>query len=143
MSVDPVPAGPSAALRASVAGLAALRLGFGVYAAARPRQVADGVGVAPEQREAAVPYVRALALRELVLALGAYAAFRSGRSGAGWVAAMAASEAFDALVYELLAELGTLEPARAHRSTALALSGAVPEALTALALVRAGRGSHH
>jgi len=139
MSGDPVPAGPSAALRASVAGLAALRLGIGGWAALRPRQVAESVGVAPEQREAAVPYVRALAARELLLAVGTFMAYRRGRSGAGWVAAIAASDAFDALVYELLAELGTLDAAKAHRSTVFAMSGAVPEAVTAIALMRAGR----
>jgi hypothetical protein len=49
---------------------------------------------------------------------------------------MAASDLFDAVVYELLAELGTLDRARARRSTLLALSGAVPEAATAVALAR-------
>jgi hypothetical protein len=141
MSVDPVPSGPSAALRMSVPLLGALRLGIGGWAAARPRQVADGVGVSAEQVEAAVPYVRALAARELVLAIGAFAAYRRGHSCAGWVAAMAASDAFDALVYELLAEIGTLDAAKARRSTQLALSGALPEAATAVALARASRVS--
>lgn len=143
MSVDPVPAGPSAALGASVPLLGVLRLGIGGWAALRPRRVADGVGVSAEQNEAAVPYVRALAARELVLAIGAITAYRRGRSGAAWVAAMAASDAFDALVYELLAELGTLEAAKARRSTLLALGGAIPEAATAVALARASRLSHH
>lgn len=142
MSVDPVPAGPSAALRMSVPLLGALRLGIGGWAAARPRRVADGVGVSADQREAAVPYVRALAARELVLAIGAFTAYRRGRSCAGWVAAMAASDAFDALVYEVLAELGTLDAAKARRSTLFALSGALPEAATAVALARASRASH-
>jgi len=141
MSVHPVPAGPSAALRASVPLLGALRLGIGGWAAVAPGRVADGVGVSADQREAAVPYVRALAARELVLALGAFAAYRRGRSCAGWVAAMAASDAFDALVYELLAELGTLDAGKARRSTIFALSGAVPEAVTAVALARATRAS--
>jgi hypothetical protein len=56
---------------------------------------------------------------------------------------MAASDAFDALVYELLAELGTLDASKARRSSVVALTGAVPEAVTALALARAKRGSHH
>jgi hypothetical protein len=139
MSQEPVLAGPSAALRTSVALLGGLRLGIGGWAAARPRHVAEGVGVAPDQVAAAVPWVRALAARELVLAAGAFAAYKRGHSGAGWVAAMAASDAFDALVYELLAELGTLDKAKARRSTWFALSGAIPEALTALALSRASR----
>ena len=142
MTQDPVLAGPSAALRASVALLGGLRLGIAGWAAARPRRVADGVGVSADQREAAVPYVRALALRELAIGVGAVAAYRRGSSGTFWVAAMAASDAFDALVYELLAELGTLDKAKARRSTLFALSGAVPESLTALALARANR-SHH
>ena len=142
MTQDPVLAGPSAALRASVALLAGLRLGIAGWAAARPRHVADGVGVSADQRDAAVPYVRALALRELAMGAGAMAAYRRGSAGTFWVAAMAGSDAFDALVYELLAELGTLDKAKARRSTWLALSGAVPEALTALALARAHR-SHH
>lgn len=143
MSVDPVPAGPSAALHASVPLLGVLRLGIGGRAAVKPRRVADGVGVSAEQNEAAVPYVRALAARELLLAVGAITAFRRGSSGAGWVAAMAASDAFDALVYEVLAELGTLDAAKARRSTLFALAGALPEAATAVALARASRPSHH
>jgi hypothetical protein len=101
--------------------------------------VATGVGVSDEQVGAAVPYVRALAVRELVLGVGAVLAYRRGRSCAFWIGAMAVSDAFDALVYELLAELGTLERAKARRATMAALSGAVPEALTTVALVRAGR----
>ena len=142
MAQEPVLAGPSAALRVSVAVLGGLRLGIAGWAAVRARHVADGVGVSADQREAAVPYVRALALRELVIGVGALAAYRRGTSGAFWVAAMAGSDAFDAVVYELLAELGTLERAKARRSSWFALSGAVPEALTAVALGRASR-SHH
>lgn len=142
MSQDPAPTGPSAALRASVPLMGALRLGIGGWAAARPRRVADGVGVSADQREAAVPYVYALALRELLLGVGAIRAYRRGHSCAGWIAAMAASDAFDALVYELLAELGTLDKAKARRSTWFTLSGAVPEALTSLALLRARDDSH-
>ena len=92
-----------------------------------------------EQVSAAVPYVRALAARELVLGVGAVLAYRRGRSCAFWIGAMAVSDAFDALVYELLAELGTLERAEARRATLFALSGAVPEALTAVALARHSR----
>lgn len=142
MAQEPVLAGASAALRASVAVLGGLRLVVAGRAAARPRQVAEGVGVSADQREAAVPYVRALALRELVIGLGAVAAYRRGSRGVFWVAAMAGSDAFDAFVYELLAELGTLDRAKARRSTLFAMSGAVPEALTAVALARASR-SHH
>lgn len=143
MTQDPTPAGAPAALRVSVPLLGALRLGIAGWLVVRPRQVAAGVGVSPDQRHAAVPYVRALAVRELVLGVGAVAAYRSGRSGAGWVAAMAASDAFDALVYELLAEIGTLDKQKARRSTWAALSGVVPEALTAAALARARHSSHH
>lgn len=143
MSVDPVPAGPSGALAASVPLLAVLRIGASGWAALKPRRVAEGVGVSTEQNEAAVPYVRALAARELVLGAGALAAYRRGHSGAAWVAVMAASDAFDALVYELLAELGTLQAAKARRSTVLALARALPEAATAVALARASRVSHH
>ena len=75
-----------------------------------------GVGVSDEQVGAAVPYVRALAVRELVLGVGAVLAYRRGRSCAFWIGAMAVSDAFDALVYELLAELGTLERAKAARA---------------------------
>jgi hypothetical protein len=143
MSDNLVPAGPSSALAISVPLLGGLRLGIGGWAAARPRRVADGVGVSAAQQEAAVPYVYALAARELLLGVGAISAYRRGRSCAGWVLAIALSDAFDALVYELLAELGTLDRAKARRGTWTALSGAIPEAVTALALARARRGSHH
>lgn len=136
MSQYPVPSSPSAALRTSVALLGALRLGFSGWTAARPRQWAARVGVSDDQVEAAVPYVRALAARELALAAGAILAYRRGRPGTFWVASMAASDLFDAVVYEVLAELGTLDRARARRASIAGLSGAVPEAATALALHR-------
>jgi hypothetical protein len=116
-----------------------LRLGIGGWAAARPGRVAEGVGVSPDQRELAVPYVRALAARELVLGVGTIVAVRRGHSGAGWLAAMALSEAFDAAVYEILAELGTLEASRARRSSVLALTGTVAESVMALAVARSHR----
>jgi hypothetical protein len=131
--------GAAMVLRASVPVLGAMRLALGGWAAARPQRVAGGVGVAEDQRDTAVPWVYALAAREVVLGVGTLLAWRSGRSGAGWVAAMAASDAFDAAVYQLLAQLGTLDQDRARRSTWFALSGAVPEGLTAVALAARSR----
>jgi hypothetical protein len=128
-----------AVLRASVPLLGVLRLALGAWAGARPTQVAAGVGVDAEQRTSAVPYVYALAAREVVLGLGALRAWSRGDSGAIWVAAMAASDAFDALVYEVLAEIEVLDRTRSRRSTWFALSGAVPEAVTAVALARHSR----
>jgi hypothetical protein len=128
-----------AVLRASVPLLGALRLALGGWAAARPSQVAAGVGVDADQRSSAVPYVYALAAREVLLGLGAVRAWRRGDSGAIWVAAMAASDTFDALVYEVLAEIEVLDRTKARRSTWFALSGAVPEAVTAVALARRPR----
>jgi hypothetical protein len=121
-------------LRASVPVLGAMRLALGGWAAARPQGVARGVGVADDQSGTAVPWVYALAAREVVLGVGTLLAWKRGHSGAGWVAAMAASDAFDAVVYQLLAQLGTLDADRARRSTWFALSGAVPEGLTSVAL---------
>ncbi len=129
----------AAVLRASVPLLGLLRLGLGAWAAARPTQVAVGVGVQADQQRNAVPYVYALAARELLLGLGAVRSWRRGHSGAGWVAAMAASDGFDALVYEVLAQLGLLDAPRAHRAFWFALSGAVPESVTAAALVARAR----
>lgn len=131
--------GAATVLRSSVPLLGAFRLGLAAWAVARPDRIARGVGVSEEQQSAAVPWVYALAARELVLGVGTLTARARGHSGAGWVAAMAASDAFDAVVYEVLAELGTLDAARARRSTWFALSGAVPEALTAAALALRSR----
>ena len=125
------------ALRTSVAVMGVVRLGLAGWTAARPRQAAVGVGVPEEQQDAAVPYVYALAGRELLLGLGTLRAWHRGSGEALWMAAIAASDAFDAAVYQLLAELGTLDASRARRSTLLALGGAVPVGLTAVAL--AGR----
>jgi hypothetical protein len=129
----------AAVLRASVPLLGMVRLALAAWAGARPGPVAAGVGVQPDQQRNAVPYVYALAARELVLGVGAVRSWRRGHSGAGWVAAMAASDAFDALVYELLAELNVLDARRARRATWFALSGAVPESVTAAALVARSR----
>lgn len=127
------------ALHTSVAVMGVVRLGFAGWTATRPRQAAIGVGVSEEQQDAAVPYVYALAARELLLGLGALRAWRRGSGGALWMAAIAASDAFDAVVYQVLAELGTLDRSRARRATVAALGGAVPEALTAVALARQPR----
>ena len=126
-------------LRASVPLLAALRLGLGAWAAARPGRVGRGVGVPDDQQASAVPWVYALAAREAVLGIGTLTAWRRGHSGAGWVAAMAASDAFDAVAYVLLAELGILDEQKARRSTWFALSGALPEGVTAAALALRAR----
>lgn len=138
LAAGPSAAGPSPMLRASVPVLGLVRVALAGGGLTRPRKAAAGVGVEDDQLEAAVPYIYALAARELVLGVGAVLAWQRGRSGAGWVVAMAASDAFDAVVYTLLSELGLLERRRARRMMWVALSGAVPEGLTALALARAG-----
>jgi hypothetical protein len=127
------------ALQTSVAVMGLLRLGVAGWTVSRPRQAAIGLGVSEDQQEAAVPYVYALVARELMLGLGALRAWRTGSGGALWMAAIAASDAFDAVVYQVLAELGTLDRTRARRATLAALGGAVPEGITAVALVRHAR----
>jgi hypothetical protein len=123
-------------MRTSVAVMGLVRLGVAGWAAARARQVAVGVGVSEEQADDAVPYVYALAGRELLLGVGTLQSWARGRCGAGWMAAIAASDLVDAVVYEVLAELGTLDRSKARRATWFALSGAIPETVTAVALAR-------
>lgn len=134
----------SVALTAIVPLWGVLRVGyFGGLTAARPRRTAQMVGVSADQLEAAVPYVFALAAREMALGAGLLWAWRKGHSGAGWMAVVAASDALDALVLVLLSELGTLDERRARRVATSAGIGAAFEAATAVALARTGPTSHH
>ncbi len=127
----------SAALNAIVPLWGVLRLGyFGGWTAARPRRSAAAIGVSPDQQGAAVPYVYALAAREMALGAGLLWAWRKGHSGAGWMALVAASDALDSIVLVLLSELGTLDEDRARRVAASAGIGAIFEAVTAAALAR-------
>lgn len=104
--------------------LAGARLGLAATAVVAPTQVGAAVGVREGDHEAAKPYVYALAGRELALGVGLLAARQTGHSGSRWLLAMAASDVFDAMVYEFLRQLQLLEsePATQARNTALGLA---------------------
>ncbi|HSK26345.1 MAG TPA: hypothetical protein VK894_05480 [Jiangellales bacterium] len=120
-----------------VPALAALRLGFAGWMGARPLSVARSLG-ARRPTTLLVP-VRAAAVREAVIGGGSLVAWRRGRPAAGWVLAMAAADATDALLYVAGSRRGRLDPAVARRAAWFAASGVVSEALTAAWLAA---GSH-
>ncbi len=118
-----------------VSGLGALRVGIAGWAMVAPERLAAALGVSDAQLEAARPYVRALGVREVLLGVGTVSAVLRGRSGAGWLGLMAATDVFDSVAYVLLSELGTLEEQPARRAAAFAGASAAAEGLTALRLL--------
>lgn len=93
--------------------------------ASDPRQ-ADSVG-------------RLLGARELAIGIGTLVAWRQNHSTSGWVAAQAISDASDTIAFAAAAASGRVSPARGWGMAAFAASGAISEALTAVALAKEER----
>lgn len=119
---------------AALPAIATIRLGFAGWAAAAPGSLAKSVGVPEKDREAARPYVYALAVREVALAAGCLAAWRLQRGRAGWVMVSAGVDAFDSVVFELLRQLQLLESEPAERARNSTAATATTQALLSLAV---------
>ena len=104
-----------------------------------PAGLGKALGLSDERAREAGWLARLAGAREIGIGLGTLAAWRSGAPTAGWVAAQAISDGSDAVAFTAMAAQGKITPARGLGMGLFALSGAVSEALTALALRRSTR----
>ncbi len=114
---------------ATVAGAAAVRLGFAVWFLARPDAPARALGRPPSPRLRKVALL--VAVREAVLGVGTTVALLRGRPATGWVRAMAVADAVNGTSTAVAGLRGKVAPRRAAALAAFDLSGTVSEALLA------------
>lgn len=113
----------------AVAASAAARLAFAAWFLSRPDAVAHAWRrpPSPRLRRAA----RLVAVRELVLGVGAAAAVARQRPARGWVLAMAAADAVNGVVTAVAGLRGAVPARRAAGLAAFDLSGTVSELVLA------------
>ena len=128
----PVPASVVPAL-----GITRLVIGAGMIV--NPAGLGKALGLSEERAREAGWLARLAGAREIGIGLGTLAAWRSGAPTAGWVAAQAISDGSDAVAFAMVARRGAITAARGWGMGLFALSGAVSEALTAVALRRSAR----
>lgn len=116
-------------------GLTRIVIGAGLVVS--PAGLGRALGASDPQQTA--PVGRLLGAREIAIGLGTLAAWRRGGSTAAWVAAQAISDGSDTVAFAAAALGGRVSAARGWGMAAFAASGAISEALTALALHREGR----
>ncbi len=119
-----------------IPALGITRIVIGVGMIANPSGLGKALGMAPDQARDAGWLARLAGAREIGIGLGTLHAWRTGAPTAGWVAAQAISDASDAVAFATVAVQGKISAARGIGMGLFALSGAVPEALTAFALGR-------
>ena len=115
------------------------RLDIGAGMIVNPAGLGKALGLSDDQAKQAGWLARLAGAREIGIGLGTLAAWRSGAPTAGWVAAQAISDGSDAVAFTAMAVQGKISPARGWGMGLFALSGAVSEALTAVALGRSAR----
>jgi len=127
----PVPASVVPAL-----GITRIVIGAGMIV--NPSGLGKALGLGDQQARDAGWLARLAGAREIGIGLGTLHAWRTGGPAAGWVAAQAISDASDAVAFATVAAQGKISRTRGIGMGLFALSGAVPEALTAIALGRSG-----
>jgi hypothetical protein len=118
-------------------GLTRLVIGSGLLI--NPAGLGRALGATDPEQTA--PMGRLLGAREVAIGLGTLVAWRRGESTAAWVAAQAMSDGSDTIAFAAAAIAGRVSGARGWGMAAFAASGAISEALTAIALARADRAS--
>lgn len=113
-------------------GLTRIVIGAGLLL--RPSGMGRALGAADPPQTA--PLGRLLGAREIAIGVGTLVAWRRGQSTAPWVAAQAISDASDTAAFAAAAIAGRVSPMRGWGMAAFAASGAISEAVTAVALVR-------
>lgn len=122
-----------------VPALGITRLVIGAGMIVNPAGLGKALGLSDERAREAGWLARLAGAREIGIGLGTLAAWRSGAPTAGWVAAQAISDGSDAVAFAAASARGSITPARGWGMGLFALSGAVSEALTAVALARTAR----
>src|SRR5210317_360232 len=130
--MKPIP--PSA-----VTALGITRLAIGAGLLSGPAGVGKALGLSEADAKAAGWLARLAGAREIAIGLGTLDAWRSGKSVDGWVAAQGISDASDAIAFATVALQGKVSPVRGWGMSLFALSGAISEGLTAVALRRGSR----
>lgn len=116
-------------------GLTRVVIGAGLLI--KPTGLARTLGASdPRQAD---PVGRLLGARELAIGIGTLVAWRRGHATAGWIAAQAISDASDTVAFAAAAASGRVSPQRGWGMAAFAASGAISEALTAVALTKEER----
>ncbi len=122
-----------------VPALGITRLVIGAGMIANPAGLGKALGLSEERAEEAGWLARLAGAREIAIGLGTLAAWRTGAPTAGWVGAQAISDGSDAIAFAAMTIRGSISPMRGWGMGLFALSGAVSEALTAVALSRSVR----
>lgn len=122
-----------------VPALGITRLVIGAGMIVNPAGLGKALGMAEDEAKRAGWIARLAGAREIAIGLGTLDAWRVGRPVDGWVAAQGISDASDAIAFAVVAIEGKVSPARGWGMSAFALSGAISEALTAVALRRESR----
>ena len=116
-------------------GLTRIVIGAGLLI--NPAGIGRALGATDPEQTA--PVGRLLGAREIAIGLGTLVAWRRGQCTAPWVAAQAISDGSDTVAFAAAAIAGRVSPARGWGMAAFAASGAISEALTAVALAREDR----
>jgi hypothetical protein len=124
---------------AVVPALGITRLAIGAGLIIGPAGLGKALGLSEADAKAAGWLARLAGAREIAIGLGTLDAWRSGKSVDGWVAAQGISDASDAIAFATVALQGKVSPVRGWGMSLFALSGAVSEGLTAVALRRGSR----
>lgn len=122
-----------------VPALGITRLVIGAGMLANPAGLGKALGLTDDAAREAGWLARLAGAREIGIGLGTLLAWRSGAPAAGWVAAQAISDGSDAVAFAVSAAQGRISTSRGWGMGLFALSGAVSEALTAVALARSER----
>ena len=115
--------------RTDVVLAGAARLGFAGWFLARPDALANTLGVAPSATTRTL--ARIVAVREVVLGVGALSSLSRGRAAFGWVSAMAAADAVNGAATLVAALAGVVPRRRAIGLAAFDLLGTAWEAAMA------------
>lgn len=124
---------------AVVPALGITRLAIGAGLIIGPAGLGKALGLSEADAKAAGWLARLAGAREIAIGLGTLDAWRSGKSVDGWVAAQGISDASDAIAFATVALQGKVSPVRGWGMSLFALSGAISEGLTAVALRRGSR----
>ena len=122
-----------------VPALGITRLAIGAGLIIGPAGLGKALGLSEADAKAAGWLARLAGAREIAIGLGTLDAWRSGKSVDGWVAAQGISDASDAIAFATVALQGKVSPVRGWGMSLFALSGAISEGLTAVALRRGSR----
>jgi len=122
-----------------VPALGITRLAIGAGLILGPAGLGKALGLSEADAKAAGWLARLAGAREIAIGLGTLDAWRSGKAVDGWVAAQGISDASDAIAFATVALQGKVSPVRGWGMSLFALSGAISEGLTAVALRRGSR----